>query len=116
MLVAALGAPAAGCSSARTCTTEARPGLVIHVRDRGTGQAICDADVVIVDGDYRETLPKNAPDCTYYGAYERSGTYGIEIRRTASSAPKSIDGVAVSGDDTGCHVEKTELTVDLDPP
>ena len=114
LVVSTLTAPlAVGCSS-KTCTTEADAGLVIWVRDARTTAAICDATVEVIDGNYREALAHFPTACDYFGAYERTGTYRVEVQRTGY-LPAIVDGVQVHMNDGSCHVATTPVTVDLDP-
>ena len=95
------------------CTTEFRYGLSITVTDAQTSAKICDATVVIRDGDYTETLMvvpfANASDCTFVGAGERSGSYTIDVTKTGFAAQT----VAVTVKAGECHVVAEALTVDL---
>jgi hypothetical protein len=102
-----------------TCTNFGVSGLHVDVVDVITGMAICGAEVVATDGDYREVLsPSGLADggevavgeCAYFGAGERPGTYDV-----TASAPgfgmATQQGIVVRRD--GCHVVTAQVTVPL---
>ena len=54
------------------------------VVDAATNQPLCDAEVTVTDGGFRETLPVfpgSGADCRYSGPFERPGTYEVTVRR-----------------------------------
>ncbi len=95
------------------CTLEARPGLEIQIRDATTGAPAVDgALVLLVDGDYSETLEgppagEMSEPPSLFGAYERAGTYDITIGKTGFK-PWLARGIEVEADE--CHV----ITVEVD--
>jgi hypothetical protein len=94
------------------CTAIAVDALVVTVVDASTGQRICDAKVVAVDGAFNEELRRfgSGQDCTYSGATERRGVY--EIRATkAGYDPAVQSGIRVTAD--VCHVIPVKVTLPL---
>ena len=75
--------------SSLICTAEVIAGIQITVRDSMTSANIsCNATATIMEGSYSETLtPLNcSAEGILEGAYERSGTYQIEITAPNLSA------------------------------
>ncbi|MEW7289458.1 carboxypeptidase-like regulatory domain-containing protein [Aquimarina sp. 2304DJ70-9] len=78
------------------CTQEARPGLEITVKDASDGMFLVEGvEVVITDGDYKETLEGFTGSNTFFGAYERTGTYIVVVSKnnyqTKTSGPIVVD-------------------------
>lgn len=69
------------------CTTEIAPGLIVEIRDARSGRWIADSAAVVArDGNFVDTLRAGASvrDGSMrdrYGAYERPGTYALEVHR-----------------------------------
>src|SRR5262245_14582210 len=114
-----LAAGASGClekttqtPDERACTAQFVYGLAVTVQDVASGQRICDADVVAIDGSYRETLRSFGPSesCTYSGAGERPGVYELHASKTGFD-PASVAGVRVASDP--CHVVPVPVTMAL---
>jgi len=63
---------------------------------------VCDATVVISDGEFSRTAQRGGLDgaCVYFSVFERAGTYQVQASHDAY-APASIPGVVVSLDDCG---------------
>lgn len=106
-LACACGAPNA------ECTDEAVAGITAYVIDSTSGDPICDATVTLVDGSYTETAREISPDsgnCYYAGAFERAGTYDVNV-----SAPNKNDvtdaNVVVS--QGACHVLPQTVTIEM---
>lgn len=83
------------------CDKIGHAALAVRVQDL-SGAPVCDATVIVTDGDFSEELP--APgvsgDCVYYGAYERAGKYRIEAsRRGASGVVEGIEADRAGGCD-----------------
>jgi hypothetical protein len=97
----------------RACTAQFVYGLAVTVQDVASGQRICDADVVAVDGSYRETLRPFGPSesCTYSGAGERAGVYELSASKTGFRLA-SVAGVRVASDP--CHVIPVPVTMALE--
>jgi hypothetical protein len=97
------------------CTLSVEPGLVIEVRDAKTGQpAACGAQATIRDGAYVETV---ADSCTgeglrLRGAFERSGTYDVQITKPGYKDWTRDAVVVRRGDD--CHVGGVWVEADLE--
>ena len=101
-----------GCSDARTaCTDQAVAGLTITVVD-SNGARVCDATVVAHDGTFSEKLMSlgYGSGCTYGGAWERAGTYTIDV--VSGSKTKTVENIVVTSGE--CHVNGQVLTVTLD--
>jgi len=94
------------------CTAIAVDALVVTVVDASSGQRLCDANVVAVDGSFSEELRgfPAAPDCTYSGPTERAGIYDVRATR-AGYETGEITGVRVNRD--VCHVITVRLTVQI---
>lgn len=113
-VVAAL-APVLGCNSSpfvgTARTDEARPGLLVTVRDSVTGAAVTDARVLARAGTTADTarFPLNG---TYPLAYENAATYEVVVER-ASYRPWSRANVRVTRDE--CHVITVSLVALLQP-
>lgn len=97
------------------CTTEAKAGLNIIVKDALSGEFLSEGVTVIAqEGDYSETLQLLTWDNTavFLGAWERKGTYDIMVTKdgyqTFTSAP-----ITVTADI--CHVIPVEFTVEMIP-
>jgi hypothetical protein len=113
--IALISFPQVGCSdsgSDHTCTANAIAALTVTVLD-SSGARVCDATVVAHDGTFSETLMSLDYDtsCTYAGAWERRGTYTIDV--ASGSKSKTVSNIVVTGDE--CHVNGQVLTVTLDP-
>lgn len=116
VIPAALSAAACGGEpNPVVCTAVAVAALNVTVVDAATSQPLCDAEVTVTDGSFRETLmafPASA-DCRYSGPYERPGTYEITVRR--AGYPTVVQsGVRVARDE--CHVIPVPVTIRLTAP
>src|SRR6266508_239192 len=70
----ALGSPS-------VCTLEARPGIVVEVRDSLTGApAASGARAIARDDLFADTL--RGLDLRVSGAHERPGTYGVSVNKS----------------------------------
>jgi hypothetical protein len=101
-----------GPTEPRVCTAIAVDALVVTVVDAATGQRICDAAVVAIDGSFSAELRPfpAAPDCTYSGPTERAGTY--EVRASKAGYETAVQsGVRVTADE--CHVVPVRITLQL---
>ena len=98
-----------GCGS-QACSSVALFGLSIQVQDP-SGAEVCDATVTATDGDYSEVLSAGgtAPDCVFFGAVERPGTYTVTAE--AGGVTGTVPGLKVRSDE--CHVITEEVTVKL---
>ena len=110
----ALGAASvtSGCLGGTACTTELRYGVNVTVRNARTGANIDNAEVTIVEGNYREVLRSPPLPGVYTGAAERSGRYTLTITAPGfqPTAPRTL---TVTADE--CHVSPVSVTVDLTP-
>ena len=114
-----LAAATGGCSSFTpiACTTDYRPGLTIEVRDARTNAPIAAASTIVIrDGDYVETLSNpvggGGTDLSKSGAYERAGTYSVQVSR-AGYASQTFSGIVVTRDE--CHVIGRVIAAALAP-
>jgi hypothetical protein len=118
MIVFAVGA--ASCTGTESpespggvvCTTQFVYGLAVTVRDEDSGQRICDAEVVALEGSYKETLPPFGPpdSCTYSGAGERAGVYELRASK-AGFRLATLANVRVGADQ--CHVIPARVTMEM---
>jgi hypothetical protein len=101
-----------GPTEPRVCTAIAVDALVVTVVDAATGQRICDATVVAIDGSFSAELRPfpAAQDCTYSGPTERAGTYEVRASK-AGYEPAAQSGVRVTADE--CHVIPVRVTLQL---
>jgi hypothetical protein len=104
-----------GCSSPTeppVCTAIAVDALVVTVVAATTGQRICDAKVVAVDGSFSEELRLfgSPPECTYSGPTERAGLYEVRATR-AGYEPASTTSVRVTRDE--CHVIPVRVIIQM---
>ena len=112
-----------GCRSAQppspntpgvVCTMIAVSSLNVAIRDAVTGQRVCDAAVVAIQGGDRYELRRTTSDpqtCGYAGPEERKGAF--EVRATRPGYQAASTTVTVAADE--CHVIPVSLTVDLRP-
>jgi hypothetical protein len=93
------------------CTAIAVSSLNVTVRDATTGQPVCDATVVALQGNDNYELRRTG-DCRYAGPEERSGVFEVHAIRAGYQAA-SMGNVRVGRDE--CHVIPVAVTVDLHP-
>jgi hypothetical protein len=94
------------------CTAIAVDALAVTVVDASSGQRLCDAKVLAVDGSFSEELRAfgSAQECTFSGPTERAGVYELRVTRPGYESA-SITGVRVTRD--VCHVIPVKVTVQL---
>jgi hypothetical protein len=94
------------------CTAQFVYGLTVTVRDRVSGQRICDAQVNGSSGSFHETLEPRGPaeSCTYAGAGERRGTYDLTASKSGYISAMQT-GIRVDADQ--CHVIPVPVTLEL---
>jgi len=94
------------------CTLVAVDALVVTVTDAATGQRLCDAKVLAVEGAFSAELRASgaAQECVYSGPTERAGLYEVRASR-AGYEPGAIGGIRVTADE--CHVIPVRVTVPL---
>ena len=115
VLLAAAFLGLAGCdkpTDPRVCTAIAVDALVVTVVDASSGQRICDAKVVALDGSFSEDLRPfgSGQDCTYSGPTERAGVYAIRATKVGYETV-TMNGVRVTRDE--CHVIPVMVTIQL---
>jgi hypothetical protein len=116
IIVVAVAWTLAGCEDpvaiGNVCTAIAIPALSVTVVDGASGQRVCDATVVAVDGSFRSTLERfvTSEACAYSGPYERAGVYEVQVTREGYR-PASEGNLRVTADE--CHVMTRQLTVTL---
>jgi hypothetical protein len=94
------------------CTTEARAGVSVEIRDAATARPLADsATVMVTEGSFSDTLHLCGMTDDYFwvsrcGLEERAGTYGIEVSRPGYR-PWSQSGVRVRRGE--CHVQTAVL-------
>ena len=96
------------------CTMIAVSSLNVTVRDTATGQRVCDAAVVAIQGGDRYELRRTGDPqgCGYAGPEERAGVFEVRATRPGYQAAR-VENVRVDADE--CHVIPVALTVDLRP-
>ena len=116
LLITAVSVTCLGCGAdygtGRVCTAVAVPALAVTVLDGSTGQRVCDATVVAVEGSFSSTLEPSlgGGTCSYSGPYERAGVY--EVRVTKQGYQPDVErNVRVTADE--CHVVTQQLTLTL---
>ncbi len=83
------------------CTEEARPGIQVTVKDVADDSFLTEeVTVTVTDREYKETL-QNFTSNTFFGAYEREGTYTVMVTKKGYTTFTS-DPVVVESDI--CHV------------
>lgn len=93
------------------CTMEARAGIVVVVRDADTQAGLAAiARGSATDGAYVDSLRSNGSATTMSGAYERPGTYVVDVRASGYQ-PFTTTGIRVTKDQ--CHVITQTVTVAL---
>jgi hypothetical protein len=115
LVTAAAFVGVAGCDKPmdpRVCTAVAVDALVVTVVDAPSGQRICDAKVVAIDGPFSEDLRPfgSGQDCTYSGPTERAGVYAIRATK-AGYETVTTNRVRVTRDE--CHVIPVMVTIQL---
>src|SRR4029077_10742261 len=101
----------AACDGGLICTSEARPGISAIVRDSVTGAGLATGAVAVArERAFVDTL--RGRDSVMRGAYERAGTYQLEVSRSGYQ-PWAKSGVRVA--EGKCHVATTRLAVFLVP-
>lgn len=92
------------------CTDVAIPGIIVDVVSATSENALTGASGVIREGDYVE--PLDTFGSQLYGAYERTGTYDLEV--TAEGyVPWQRQGIRVTAD--RCHVRTNRIEARLQP-
>lgn len=123
VIVACAALVCAGCKDSGSpsgvmCTTEARVGLQISVRDAVTGLPAANNVIAIArDNSFVDTLrafPFGNPDSalTLYGLYERPGVYAVILKKSGYQDWIRTD-VVLNKDQ--CHVITVQLEARLQP-
>lgn len=93
------------------CTMVALPAVTVVVRDADTQAGLAGvARGAVVEGAYIDSLRAVGSATTMSAAYERPGTYSVDIRATGYQ-PFTTTGVKVTKDQ--CHVITQTVTVNL---
>jgi hypothetical protein len=101
-----------------SCTTEARPAIVVEIRHAATSVPLADYAVAhVTDGAYSEDLRLCGLTATLEGlsrcgAFERAGTYAVLVT-AAGYQSWSATGAQVARD--RCHVQTVTLQAALQP-
>jgi hypothetical protein len=115
LLITAASVVAPGCGRddlMGACTAIAVPALDVVVLDGSTGDRICDATVLAVEGSFSSVLDPfpPGPTCSYSGPHERPGVYEVSVTK-AGYQPAAERNVRVTADE--CHVVTRQLTLTL---
>ena len=96
------------------CDDYAAPGIVVNVRDAVTGQGLTQPLVAVAqEGAYVDTLGVVMSYVRYAGAYERVGTYRVEVHGEGYQLWERTS-IRVQMEDK-CHVRPVVLDVRLTP-
>src|SRR4051812_25337790 len=69
-----------GCTQQELCTAEAVAGVQVTLKDSLSMAPVCDATVTLTAPGYQETMmAQPGTTCSYRGAYERRGTYEVNV-------------------------------------
>lgn len=104
------------------CSYQMLPAVAVEISDAQTGRTLAAHAVGILrDGTYTDSLqlhdgscygPTEAAPRFRCGAYERSGTYEVQVTHEGYR-PWSLSGVAVTKDE--CHVKTVVVSAKLVP-
>ncbi|HEV2145927.1 MAG TPA: hypothetical protein VGR37_00775 [Longimicrobiaceae bacterium] len=109
LLAACTGNPFGGV----VCTDDARPGVIVQLRQAPDGSELSGpATVIVRDGTYADTAHVPAGMSSAGLAHERAGVYEVVVRKFGYTDWKRA-GVAV--EDGECHVRTVRLRADLQP-
>ncbi len=97
------------------CTTEARPGLEITVKDAANTDTFLVSGITVIakDNNYTETLISLPDRGSFIGAYERTGTYTIMVSGDGYETYTSTIPIIVDKDI--CHVITESREIILQP-
>jgi hypothetical protein len=109
---------ASGCSGSTepACAGVAVPGLAIDVKEAASGLLLRrDVTIVVATNGFQEsvTLTPGSPTGPWSGAFERSGTYTVTVRRPGYREWVRSNVVVERAD--RCHVQTTSVTAELEP-
>lgn len=114
-----VGLSACGIFDPGVCTTEARPAIIVEVRDALSGApAAAGAQGYVEEGAFRAELVGPLPaqpgeeGLRFFGPEERAGTYRVTVEKPGYQQWRRED-VRVSRDE--CHVRTVHLRADLQP-
>lgn len=106
-----MGCKASNNTDPIVCTTEARAGINVVVRDADTQAGIAAlARGSVTDGAYVDSLRTYGSTTTLAAAYERPGNYTVDVRATGYQG-FTTTGIIVTKD--ACHVVPQTVTVNL---
>ena len=109
----------AGCTGGPTavgCTEEARPGIIVSVRNDATGAPAAEGAILtLTDGSFRQTVDETTiRGLVLFGAVERPGVYDVAVDKDGFEEWRR-EGVTVGLTPDGCHVVTVELEARLEP-
>lgn len=98
----------------RACTADARPGIIVEVRDSTTGTPLSNATLrILSDGRIVDSARSPAPRpevLPLAGVYERPGIYDVVVERRGY-VPWQRDDIDVDHDE--CHVITVHLIANM---
>lgn len=92
------------------CTTEARSGVGVTLRETHTDLPIEGATLTLSEGTYSEVLMEMGPGL-YVGAWERAGVYELTVQAANYESAYRPDIVVLQGE---CHMIPAGLQIELD--
>ena len=111
LIKALLGACVVAVSACgEACDLVQKPGIALTIVDAVTGNLVeGEVTVIVTDGSYTETVSRQGGIVGV--AYERPGTYRIEVQGPGYIPWVATNITVTEGD---CHVEPVELTAELE--
>lgn len=103
-----------GPSGGRICTTEARAGIQVTIRDAATSAPAAQGAIATAqDQSYTDTLQGFFDSLTVAGAYERPGVYTVVVKKAGYRDWRQTN-ILVTSDE--CHVITVTLDARLERP
>jgi hypothetical protein len=112
-----LGLVSASACNLTDCTADLKPAVRVKIVDAATGGLVeaPSVTVTVTDGPYTDTVTLSVPPVGalfVYLAFERTGTYRVEVNAPGYSPWVEAEVRAVDRDE--CHVKTVDLTARLE--